>query len=145
MGIEGIEALMDRPTTNPNAAPPSGLMVVYLGCVDSVGHTYLVNCKNWPHLIPPDKCPWRQLDSKKSVPESREHGFALIRYKDGWTCLGINDNSVDTRPGSMSVFAVNMRDLGLNQILFCARSFPRYERILNRIGPITAITTLKED
>lgn len=115
--------------------PNEDLVIVYLGCWGRVGHYYWVNGRDRGALDSPKNCPWRQLDSKKMI-DSDIQGEAYIHHKDGWTALAIGDRSVDSRPNSRAVFAVNVPDLDAEEVEFLARKFKMYSHIFDRIGKI---------
>lgn len=112
------------------------LMVVYLGCVSDTqpGHFYLVNGMAFDYLRPPESLPWATLDSKELCDGGRyAHGQLWLHHKDGWTALGIVDNSVDERKNSRSVFAINRPNLDLDDAYVEILKINRYREILLRI------------
>lgn len=53
--------------------------------------------------------PWgRQIDGGLCPKNTQMEGYALIHRKDGWTALAFWDRSVDSRPGSNSVFLADV-------------------------------------
>lgn len=88
-------------------------MAYYFGCIGDSGH-YL-----WaeggrrisPHsseLQDRFPCQYNALDGGLIPPSGHYHaeGVYFAAYINGWTVVSFNDNSVDTRPGSHSVFIV---------------------------------------
>lgn len=76
--------------------------VFYFGCWDDTGHRF---------YAPRGACvkgivgPWGyEVDGKLCPPGPQKQGVAALHHKDGWTALAFWDRSVDSRPGSCSVF-----------------------------------------
>lgn len=73
---------------------------LYFGCYRRPGH-YL-----WgPGMqrVRSDDLPWKKLNGELAPPRARP-GHAALHHLDGWTALAFWDRSVDSRPGSNSVF-----------------------------------------
>lgn len=52
--------------------------------------------------------------------------LAAVHHKDGWSAIAFWDNSVDNRPGSNSVFMVDVPDLSFREICLLAEEhFPQ--------------------
>lgn len=82
--------------------------VFYFGCCSESGH-YLWRPGPRPYLCDGATLrhgqPWgARIDASLCVRGVQVEGLALIHHKDGWTALAFWDRSVDTRPGSNSVF-----------------------------------------
>ncbi len=88
--------------------------ILYFGAIRVAGH-YL-HSKRDPH-IDYDSTPWR-YDLDQGIVEDPDQidGKLYLKKKDGWTALGFWDRSVDSRPGSNSVFLV-AKDWTAEQIL----------------------------
>jgi hypothetical protein len=110
------------------------MTVVFLGCKRHVGHHYYINNKPHVDLRAPKGCPWPLLDSKEMSDPYGFQGEAWLHHKGFWTALGICDRSVDSRPNSRSVFAVDTPLLSVEGVLQLVRLY--HGNILNRIGPI---------
>ncbi len=115
---------------------------VYCGCWHRVGHHVWV-----PGMRrrPPDEGgsgggagPWKFLDSKKLNPGG-EHGSAQLTHLDGWTALGITDNSVDERGGSHSTFAMEGTFDFAEALALAGRYFPE---VVERIGSVRLVRTV---
>ena len=83
------------------------MRVFYFGCIDVAGH--------YMHASSPP----RNLEERRAVSQLTHsnpwglnidgglcprRGGALVHHKDGWTALAFEDFTVDSRPGSNSVF-----------------------------------------
>jgi hypothetical protein len=112
---------------------------VYMGCISNrVGHFYMVNGKKSFFDHPELKTmPWDHLDSKDLISSEpgMSQGTAWLHHKEGWSALGIVDNSVDKRPGSRAVFAIDKPNMEAIEIVYAMANL--YERIVIRIGPVT--------
>ncbi len=98
--------------------------VYYFGCLQEAGHhMHDANLRtDWGFL---NSNPWgRTVDSDLCPKGNQAEGKAALHYKGGWTALAFWDRSVDSRPGSNSVFlAEGAFDFG--QMLELARAtFP---------------------
>jgi hypothetical protein len=88
--------------------------ILYFGCMHEAGH-YL--CDKTDYLRRYESTPWGTgLDD---CPQGH-NGVARVLRKDGWTSVGFTDNSVDTRPGSHSVFLVD-KDIPAAELLEAAK------------------------
>lgn len=117
--------------------------IVYCGCWGRIGHyTWLPNGRRRPREADGDYVgPWRYLDSRKLNPGGK-HGDALLTWEDGWTALGITDNSVDHRGASHSTFAMPGL-LDFDAALALARE--HFPLIIDRIGEITLVKQTGQD
>lgn len=81
----------------------------YFGCVREAGHYLWEVGLRESHLSKVEQLiPWGyKIDSNDIVPAHWSQGEWHLHHKDGWTALGIADNTVDRRPGSRSVFIFN--------------------------------------
>jgi hypothetical protein len=77
--------------------------VFYFGCIGDVGHFVwnihgqrVANTSPWGDEVDGGLCP-----AGKQV-----EGAASLHHEDGWTALAFWDRSVDSRPGSNSVFLI---------------------------------------
>jgi hypothetical protein len=71
------------------------MKVYYFGCIGEAGHymhTPNEASHDWDFM---EKNPWGL---------GLDDGFKGLRHKDGWTALAMTDYTVDSRPGSNSVF-----------------------------------------
>ncbi len=97
----------------------------YFGCIGHSGH-YLwsapyrqcrdVGTTPWGFAIDGKLCP---------ITEGRQReGVASVHHKDGWTALAFWDRSIDSRPGSNSVFLAG-EYLSFDEMVALAKSrFP---------------------
>lgn len=74
--------------------------VLYFGCYRDVGHD--LRSKRNPR-IRWNETAWGSSIDGGCFPDGRVWGVHVAK-KDGWTALAVQDNSVDTRPGSHSTF-----------------------------------------
>lgn len=80
--------------------------------------------------------PWQHLDSKTLHPATNNTGEALLTQQDGWTALGIEDRTCDSRPGSHSTFAIK-GTYDFDAALALAREhFPQVISRIERVSPI---------
>jgi hypothetical protein len=99
--------------------------IYYFGCVGEVGHgfyggakgTWLDNPSPWPR-VDGALTPGRR-DSRGRLEGKGKQGEASLHHLGGWTALAIHDFSVDSRPGSNSVFLIH-DTLDLTQALAIA-------------------------
>ena len=104
-------------------------MQYYFGCHQRVGHgwydTEMQRVRTTPFGSSPVGVPWKYVDGK--LKPSYTVGEAALHFKDGWVALAFEDNSVDKRPGSNSVFVFPGRpDRTFEEIVGAARAlFPR--------------------
>lgn len=76
---------------------------LYFGCVDEVGH-YLFGIHGKSHG---NAYSWiSKRDGMLAPVFCREAGKALLHHYDGFTIIAFWDYSVDTRPGSNSMFII---------------------------------------
>jgi hypothetical protein len=76
---------------------------------------------------PNDAMPWDRGILGALFPRYQEpvvEGEAHTFYKDGWTALAFPDRSVDTRPGSWSVFCLPATLDGPTALLLARKAFP---------------------
>lgn len=87
---------------------------VYFGCVDQAGHRYwLRGSGGHPYSsgrLRDTVTPWGyKVDGgllSKGAGIDLEQGHAHIVHEHGWTAVAFTDRSVDSRPGSWSVFCI---------------------------------------
>lgn len=85
--------------------------IFYFGCLGDVGHYLWDHMSMSTRLVPTDfPCDWHELDGRfltvpKSVPGIE--GYGSLVHLNAWTILSFWDRSVDTRPGSLSVFVIH--------------------------------------
>lgn len=103
------------------------MRVYYFGCVGEPGH-YMHNSDlrhDWDFMY---KNPWAlHLDD----------AFKGIRHKNGWTAFAMTDYTVDSRPGSNSVFLAEGTFSEEEMVAIAYRFFPS---VASRIGLPKAIT-----
>jgi hypothetical protein len=120
--------------------------VYYFGCIGSVGHgfyggpkeTWGDNPSPWPRIdcaLTPGRRDCRGRLETKGV-----QGEAAIHYLDGWTALAIHDFTVDSRPGSNSVFLIH-DTLDFTQACVAAHRF--FPEVMARIGYLNLIEGAK--
>lgn len=102
----------------------------YFGCMHSAGHSL------WPEkgqsIYAGDAAkhlPWKSLDGEFNPNEVQ--GQTMMRFKGGWTALGFADRSVDSRPGSNSIFFFNSR-LSFDEAV--AEAKKRWPQVMGRIS-----------
>ncbi len=127
-----------------------GSIPLYFGCWDQVGHGFHrvngLNANRGPQPVPRPKVgevfhlagpptPWG-LEVERLPPDSRRQGAAMLHHRDGWTALAVDDYTVDSRPGSKSVFCFPSILSPEEAIEAAVEHFPR---LAKRVGPITLI------
>lgn len=79
------------------------MRIYYFGCVKICGH----------HMYRPENDPPKSLEERRELSDfvrtnpwgfNIDNGFKGLQHKDGWTAYAMVDNTVDSRPGSNSVF-----------------------------------------
>lgn len=111
---------------------------VYFGCVGESGHYYWSRSRDGRpvkfHLAGrsltdemKSASPWgTSIDgglfgrNSSGPPEGEAHIF----HKDGWTAVAFQDRSVDSRPGSWSVFCIPDTLDGPNALIIARAAFP---------------------
>ncbi len=113
--------------------------IYFCGCLNQVGH-FIYNSTGKQISVSRNKAwPWKFLDSSELHPN--KHGNAWLTHKEGWTALGIGDQSVDNRSGSHSTFVIQ-GIYDFSQTLYFARmSFPN---VVDRIGLITLVEVIEK-
>lgn len=101
--------------------------VFYLGCWKQVGHYFWRPGMERVRYGGPPPTPWGYALDNKAFNTQDWH----IEKKDGWTAVGLEDRTVDSRPGSHSIFAF-CGDLTLEDAVDLARvNFPE---VFARLG-----------
>jgi hypothetical protein len=90
--------------------------VLYFGCIGGSGH-YLHDKLNPQRRY--DSTPWgNSLDG--ALDPQDQQGVAMLSRREGWTAIGWSDRTVDSRPGSHSVFLVEA-EVTAEQLLQAAK------------------------
>ena|ERR1019366_3343006 len=114
------------------------MRVYYFGCNEQAGHymhepnmvhrsvdtergRFLYD-NPWGLYIDGDLC----MEGKRQI-----EGEALIHHKDDWTAMAFWDRSVDTRPGSNSVFLAE-GTFNFDEMMALAKEY--FPQVLNRIS-----------
>lgn len=130
---------------------------IYFGCWGGVGHFYYdanrqslgISAKQlglpWEHVdgaLTPGKRDRRGRLDYDAMSKTQQ-GKAAIHYKDGWTAIAIHDFTVDSRPGSNSVFLFHAPGLDDTECLFSIGKF--FPKIGARIGEIEVVDIVDDD
>lgn len=128
-----------RETVLEQAQPFQSLVerTLYFGCWRRPGHYYfrrgMQNARRDDSITP-----WGYSVDGGLFPKGARiaQGEAAVFHRDGWTALAFPDRSVDSRPGSWSVFCIP-ETLPFDEALVCARAaFPEvFERLTFEIRP----------
>jgi hypothetical protein len=123
---------------------------IHFGCWDRVGHFFHdTNGRSLGLDAIRLGLPWDRVDGcltpgrrdrrgrlDHEAMSMSQQGKASIHHKDGWTALAVHDFTVDSRPGSNTVFFFHA-DLDQEEVLFSVvEHFPTINR---RIGEITVV------
>lgn len=80
--------------------------IIYFGCIEQSGHYWFSKLRNrWD--LRSNCTPWGNQIDGGLAKTGFEEGIVFHFQKDGWTAIDFCDCSVDSRPGSHSVFAIN--------------------------------------
>jgi len=108
--------------TPPKPALRIEANVLHFGCLRGQSGHHLHD-KQDPHRRY-ESTPWGYaLDGAlcpKGCPSGCQDGLVMFKWKGGWTALGIQDRTVDTRPGSHSAFLVD-KEMTAAQLLQAAK------------------------
>lgn len=109
---------------------------IHFGCWYQSGHFFHDTEGRSLGLSASDlRLPWEFVDGRLT-PRSGGQGRAALHRKGGWTALAVHDFTVDSRPGSNTVFFFHA-ELDPDEALFSViEHFPSIER---RIGEITIV------
>lgn len=131
-----------RSSVLKQAAPRESLIerTLYFGCVREAGHYYWRRSRDgYPYKLDRRSedgrtaTPWGYSVDGKLLDRNLRltNGSAHIVHKDGWTALAFVDDSVDSRPGSWSVFCIPEILDGPEALVVARAAFPsifaRYE------------------
>lgn len=121
----------------------------FFGCWRDVGHYWWrpvgggrftlgvekISWREFEYGCPTDQ-PWGHVDGKL-YPRPSGQSEAALHHKDGWTALAMVDRTVDSRPGSNSVFMFHAT-LDFDQAVDAARAhFPGVVERIEAAAPIT--------
>lgn len=110
---------------------PGDRFFYYFGCIGDTGHyLWMSPWAHAPHIIMHKDNPWgTSIDGKLCPPGAQVQGQALLHHLNGWTALAFWDRSVDSRPGSCSVFLATYT-VSFDEMLELARA--RFAPVLSR-------------
>jgi hypothetical protein len=108
----------------------------YFGCLHGVGHGFYLPDGSSATYKKGPPTPWGYDVESLPPKSSGQQGAAAVHHKDGWTALAVHDYTVDSRPGSKSVFCF-AADLALDELLFSVGEF--FDAIQQRVGEITVV------
>lgn len=83
--------------------------------------------------------PWKGLDTKTLHPArqgSDPTGEAWLTWEDGWTALGIEDRTVDSRPNSHATFAIRGEHMFTEALDIARQHFPEVIARIEKRAPI---------
>jgi len=95
--------------------------VYYFGCVGQAGH--YMHDVNMRH-------DWKFMESNPWYPHL-DGAFKGLQHKEGWTALAMHDFTVDSRPGSNSIFLAEGTFTREEMIVIAYNNFPT---IAKRVG-----------
>ncbi len=107
----------------------------YYGCYSHVGHR-MHDRDSYPDWDFLKNNPWGIGVDGDLCPDNKQiQGQACVHHKDGWTALAFWDRSIDSNPGSISVFILS----GTHDFSIMVEKFKRlYPAIVGRFTfPIT--------
>lgn len=94
--------------------------ILYFGCLNQTGHS--LHSKQGSRGLYYESTPWGiKLDG----------GVTGFQQKDGWSAYGFADYSVDTRPGSNSIFLC-AAEVSADELL--TEAFNQWPEVWNRPG-----------
>lgn len=94
---------------------------LYFGCIRSAGH-YVLEGSQHAGNRHAEHCEWLSyLDGKLPPEGSDREGVARLHHFNGCTLLAFWDRSVDTRPGSNSVFLLPNPRLSFERAVAAAK------------------------
>lgn len=145
---------MTRDPTRLNAPDHKA---IYFGCLGGVGHFYYdIAGRSLGIRSKELGLPWERVDGALTpgkrdrrgrldyhAQDATHQGEAAIHHKDGWTALAIHDFTVDSRPGSNSVFFFRAPGLDDTECLFSIGQF--FPKIGERIGRIVVLDVVDDD
>ena len=115
----------------------AAMRAFYFGTVGRAGHYWHDETLRharfdgpWPGK--PSGYPWPYVDGHFTESKGKQ-GVASVHHSEGWTVLAMADYTVDSRPGSNSVFVFDAT-LDWDEALIAAKE--RFPRIVARIGEI---------
>lgn len=108
------------------------------GCGDRLGHYYWdsdngqVSSRDGHNVVP-----WGLEIDNPSLWTKPTNGKVAVHHKDGWTGVGVKDNSVDHRPGSIQVFVFEGNWTDYEAVRLSLKHFPK---TVKRLGGVDALT-----
>ena len=100
----------------------------YFGCWQGIGHNYFHPTMHSASYKSGPPTPWGwKIDSRDfDVPEWH------VKKLDGWTAIGTRDRTVDSRPGSISVFVFHADLTYADALALALKTFPAVTARLGR-------------
>ena len=80
------------------------MRIYYFGCKEESGHFLWKPNQITTAHYQLSGLPWKYIDTALCPQTTSQQGVAKIHHKDGWTAMAFWDKSIDSRPGSNSVF-----------------------------------------